>query len=63
MVRSEPIVVTGLSIICALGEDTTTVWQAVREGRCGIREIRNVDVTQLGFRLGGRLPTSTPIAT
>jgi 3-oxoacyl-(acyl-carrier-protein) synthase len=40
--RPEPIVITGIGLIAALGSDRETVWRGVREGRSGIRSVRGL---------------------
>lgn len=39
---SEPVVITGVGIVTALGSDRESSWQAIREGRSAIRLIRGV---------------------
>lgn len=56
----EPVVVTGLSMICALGNDRETVWQAVREGACGLGLIEGLDISDLYFSCGGEAKTFRP---
>jgi 3-oxoacyl-(acyl-carrier-protein) synthase len=40
--RLEPIVITGIGLIAALGRDRETVWRGVRDGRSGIRSLKGV---------------------
>src|SRR5487761_1107305 len=45
--RPEPIVITGIGMIAALGPDRETVWRGVREGQSGIRSLAGLpDVPQ-----------------
>lgn len=45
--RPEPIVITGIGMIAALGTDRETVWSGVRAGQSGIRSVRGLpDVPQ-----------------
>ena len=47
--------VTGLGVICALGNNTSETWNAVREGRSGIAPIHSVDISKLRFRNGAQV--------
>lgn len=41
------IVITGMGGICALGHNTTDIWQAMTEGRSGIAPLRHFDTSQM----------------
>ena len=45
-------VITGMGIICSLGKNRQEVFKNVREGRCGIREIKSFDLEKLSTRMG-----------
>ncbi len=47
--------VTGLGVICALGNNTSETWNAVCEGRSGIAPIHSIDVSKLRFRYGAQV--------
>ena len=49
------VVVTGLGVICALGNNTSETWDAVCEGRSGIAPIHSIDVSELRFRNGAQV--------
>ena len=49
------VAVTGLGVICALGNDTAETWNAVCEGRSGIAPIHSIDVSKLRFRYGAQV--------
>ena len=49
------VVVTGLGVICALGNNTSETWNAVSEGRSGIAPIRSIDLSKLRFRNGAQV--------
>ncbi|HMO15233.1 MAG TPA: beta-ketoacyl-[acyl-carrier-protein] synthase family protein [Pirellulaceae bacterium] len=38
--QNEPIVVTGIGLITALGKDAPSTWENIKAGRCGISKIR-----------------------
>ncbi|HTK95877.1 MAG TPA: beta-ketoacyl-[acyl-carrier-protein] synthase family protein [Terriglobales bacterium] len=46
------VAVTGLGIVCALGEGVTQVWSSLQSGRSGIAPIQAVDTATLRFRNG-----------
>jgi nodulation protein E len=49
------VAVTGLGVICALGNNTSETWNAVCEGRSGIAPIHSIDVSKLRFRYGAQV--------
>ncbi len=42
MLLSEPIVITGVGLITALGQDCESVWDAVRRGDCGVGTLTGI---------------------
>lgn len=59
--REERVAITGLAISCALGNGVEKVWQAVRQGQCGIRLTQRLDVSTLSCRYSGEMDEiSTP---
>ncbi|BCL83933.1 3-oxoacyl-[acyl-carrier-protein] synthase 2 [Ktedonobacteria bacterium brp13] len=54
------VVITGLGLITSLGHDTETTWAALREGRSGIRAIRNFDATAYHVRFAGEVQDFDP---
>jgi nodulation protein E len=54
------VAVTGLGVICALGNDTSETWNAVREGRPGIAPINSMDVARLRFKNGAQVRRYDP---
>ncbi len=49
------VVVTGMGIVCALGESAGDCWGALREGRTGIGPIQSVETQGLRFRNGAEV--------
>ena len=43
IVLSEPLVITGVGLITSLGADRESVWDAVRQGRSGVRPLQGID--------------------
>ena len=58
--EDEPIVITGIGLITALGSDRESVWQAVRRGRSGVRWLKGIpgipDETLLGASIDLEIP-------
>jgi nodulation protein E len=54
------VAVTGMGVISALGENTAEFWQALIEGRSGIRPIQAVDRTQFRFQNGAVVQNYNP---
>jgi 3-oxoacyl-[acyl-carrier-protein] synthase II len=52
---SRRAVITGLGIISPIGLDRSSFWNALREGRTGIRAIRSFDASSLPARIGGEI--------
>ncbi len=50
--RPEPVVITGIGLLASLGLDRESVWQAVREGRSGVRHIQGLPGIPDGLLLG-----------
>ncbi|MGA8438730.1 MAG: beta-ketoacyl-[acyl-carrier-protein] synthase family protein [Candidatus Sulfotelmatobacter sp.] len=56
------VAVTGLGVICALGNNTSETWSAVCEGRSGIAPIHSIDISKLRFRYGAQVCRYEPSA-
>jgi nodulation protein E len=54
------VVVTGVGVISALGENAAEFWNALIEGRSGIRPMQAVDRTQLRFQNGAEVQNYNP---
>src|SRR4051812_40652626 len=54
---SEPnrVVVTGVGIVCALGDGSERVWHAVRDGQRGTRLTTRLDVSKLSCHYSAEL--------
>ncbi len=54
---SEPrrVVVTGMGMLTALGNDVTSTWQGMVSGRSGIRTIESFDPSRLAARIAGEV--------
>ena len=52
---SEAIVVTGIGIIASVGRDRESVWQAVREGKSGVRRVGALRGVPAGLGLGAEV--------
>jgi nodulation protein E len=54
------VAVTGLGVICALGNNTSETWNSVCEGRSGIAPIHSIDLSKLRFRNGAQVRRYDP---
>jgi nodulation protein E len=54
------VAVTGLGVICALGNNASETWNAVSEGRSGITPIHSIEVSHLRFRNGAQVTHYDP---
>ena len=49
------VIVTGVGIICALGEQKETFWTGLSQGKCGLSEVDLFDVSGYRSRMGGQV--------
>jgi 3-oxoacyl-[acyl-carrier-protein] synthase II len=52
----QPVVVTGVGVICAAGRDTTDFWTSLMGGRSGIDEATTGPFAEFDARFAGRVP-------
>lgn len=52
----ERVVVTGIGLITAIGTGVDPVWQALLEGRSGVRRITQFDASSLPCQIAGEIP-------
>lgn len=50
--EQDAIVITGIGLIAAVGDDRETVWQAVRQGQSGIRSLAGLPEIPAGLAIG-----------
>ncbi len=50
------VVITGMGIVSPLGQGLEHNWQAITEGKSGLRAIRNFDASDLPSRIAGEVP-------
>jgi 3-oxoacyl-[acyl-carrier-protein] synthase II len=55
-VSGRRVAITGIGLICALGTDRESAWQALVEGRCGIGELTLFDATGYRSRTAAQVP-------
>ncbi len=48
-------VITGLGIVCPIGNDVATAWSAIRNGESGVREITKFDTSQFDVKIGAEV--------
>jgi 3-oxoacyl-[acyl-carrier-protein] synthase II len=52
---SRRVIVTGIGIICALGEQKEAFWHGLSQGKCGLGEVDLFDVSSYRSRMGGQV--------
>ncbi len=55
------VVVTGLGLITALGNDLATNWEALTQGRSGVSEITNYDTSEYRVHFGAQIKDFDPL--
>ncbi|MGQ9461763.1 MAG: beta-ketoacyl-ACP synthase II [Candidatus Fervidibacter sp.] len=60
--ETEPVVVTGIGLITALGTGAEKSWEALKEGRSGIRRITRFDPTSFPSQIAGEVRDFNPEA-
>jgi len=54
------VVVTGIGLICSVGNDTESVWSAIQAGECGIDRITLFDPSQHTSQIAGEVKNFDP---
>jgi len=54
------VVVTGVGLLCSVGNGTEQTWQALKEGRSGIGPITQFDAAQFACRIAGEVRDFDP---
>ncbi|HUO57686.1 MAG TPA: beta-ketoacyl-[acyl-carrier-protein] synthase family protein [bacterium] len=49
------VAVTGLGVICPLGDGVESTWNAMREGRSGIERLQRMDPSSYRVKIGGEI--------
>ena len=49
------VVVTGMGLVCPLGNDVESAWQAMRAGRSGIRRLTHFDPSHIDTHIAGEV--------
>ena len=52
---SRRVVITGLGVLTPIGKDAASFWDALHQGRSGVRPIQAFDVSTLPVRFGGEI--------
>ncbi len=56
------VVITGIGCISPLGNDLTSTWDALKNGRSGVSLIENIDTTAFDCKIAGEVKNFTPDA-
>jgi len=59
-VLGEPIIITGVGLVTALGQDRESVWNAVCQGKCGVGHLTGVAGLPEGLMLAATVNLPTP---
>ncbi|MFZ5986907.1 MAG: beta-ketoacyl-ACP synthase II [Bacillota bacterium] len=54
------VVITGLGVISALGNDINTFWNSIKEGKCGITKVTRFDVTDMTTKVAAEMKDFDP---
>src|SRR5258708_4568696 len=54
------VVVTGLGIVCGLGNDVDTFWSQLVAGKCGVDTIRSFDASPFATRMAAEVKNFDP---
>lgn len=54
------VVITGLGVVCALGNSREDFWQGISQGRCGIERVTLFDVSGYRSQWGGQVKDLQP---
>ena len=54
------VVITGLGALTPIGNNTEEFWNGIKEGKCGVDEIKSFDVTNLKVKLAAELKGYNP---
>lgn len=49
------VVVTGMGLVCPIGNNVTSAWQAAVAGKSGVRKIERFDASQLNTQIAGQI--------
>ncbi len=55
------VVVTGIGLICGVGNDADTVWQALLAGKSGVEQITSFDATAFACRIAAEVKNFDPL--
>ncbi|MGL5053479.1 MAG: beta-ketoacyl-ACP synthase II [Cetobacterium sp.] len=55
------VVVTGVGLITSLGTGTQKSWDAIKAGKCGIKEIKSFDTTESAVKIAGEVTDFDPL--
>ena len=54
------VVITGLGALTPIGNNTEEFWNGIKEGKCGVDEIKSFDVTNFKVKLAAELKGYNP---
>ena len=54
------VVITGAGVLSSLGFGVEAFWNSVKEGRSGIKNIENIDVSDISTKVGAEIRDFEP---
>ena len=54
------VVITGMGLVCSLGQTVSQYWEGILAGRSGVRPLSRFDVSEYDCRIGGEIPDFDP---
>ena len=54
------VVITGLGALTPIGNNTEEFWNSIKEGKCGIEEIKSFDISNFKVKLAAELKGYNP---
>ncbi|MCQ3929234.1 MAG: beta-ketoacyl-[acyl-carrier-protein] synthase II [Chloroflexi bacterium] len=61
MVKGRRVVVTGMGIICPIGNSVEESWESAKNGKSGITHISQWDASNIGVKIGGEIKNFDPV--
>ena len=58
---SKRVVVTGLGVVSAVGNNITDYWQSLLAGKCGVAKVKAFDTTNFDCKIGADANTAAVI--
>jgi 3-oxoacyl-[acyl-carrier-protein] synthase II len=60
--KSKRVVITGIGIVCPVGNTVLEAWTAIKTGQSGIEPIQRIDTSRLTVKIAGEVKNFDPVA-